>query len=55
MTIEYICDKCGRSFIDTPGYLSYGLKKGEPFLIKLCKNCNQDRDNSPDVKVTIED
>ena len=35
----YICDKCGKEHNGTPGYLSYGLKKGKPFISKLCPEC----------------
>ena len=35
----YICDKCKKEFKGTPGYLSYGFRKGEPFVSKLCPAC----------------
>ena len=37
----YTCDKCGKTFEDDPGYLAYGIKKGSPFITKLCKECRE--------------
>lgn len=35
----YVCDKCKKEFNSTPGYLSYGFRKGNPFVSKLCPDC----------------
>ena len=37
----YICDKCGKEFTSDPGYLSYGFKKGDPFICKICPECKK--------------
>lgn len=39
--MEYVCDRCKKEFNNQPGYLSYGFKKGEPFITKLCPDCKK--------------
>ena len=36
---HYVCDECKKEFNGTPGYLSYGFRKGDPFVSKLCPGC----------------
>ena len=38
--MKYVCDKCKKPHEDQPGYLAYGFKKGNPFLVRLCKECS---------------
>lgn len=36
-----ICTNCNKEFKSTHGFISYGFKKGEPFLECLCKDCHK--------------
>ena len=37
--MKYTCDRCKKEHDGEPGYLSYGLLKGDPYYTKLCPEC----------------